>query len=74
MQIETTYTASSVKWIHCWTDLEITCENGDKIVVPLSTSDKKSLADKLLSQVKNDMQRELEQLKEVLDPTEEIPE
>ena len=74
MQIETTYTAGNIKYISCWTDLEITCENGDKIVVPLSTSDKKSLADKLLTQVKNDMQRELEQLKEALDPTEEISE
>jgi len=74
MQIETTYTAGNVKYISCWTDLEITCENGDKIVVPLSTSDKKSLADKLLTQVESDQRRQLDNLREALNPTELIEE
>ena len=70
MNIETTYTVGKVKYISCWTDLEITCENGDKIVVPLSTSDKQSLADNLLSRVKNDKQRQLDDLKSDLEKLE----
>ena len=74
MKIETTYTVDKVKHISCWNDLEILCENGDKIIVPLSTSDKKYLADNLLSRVKSDQQRELDNLKEAINPTEEITE
>lgn len=74
MKIETTYTVGKVTYISCWSDLEITCENGDKIIVPMSTSDKKSLADNLLNRVKSDQQRELDNLKEALDPTEKIEE
>jgi len=70
MKIETTYTVGKVKYISCWSDLEITCECGDKIVVPLSTSDKQSLADNLLSRVKNDKQRQLDSLKSDLEALE----
>ena len=70
MKIETTYTVGKVKYISCWSDLEITCESGDKIVVPLSTSDKQSLADNLLSRIKNDKKRELESLTKDLEELE----
>ena len=70
MKIETTYTVGKVSYISCWTDLEITCENGDKIVVPMSISDKQSLADNLLSRVKTDKKRELESLKSDLEALE----
>ena len=70
MKIETTYTVGKVKYISCWSDLEITCECGDKIVVPLSTSDKQSLADNLLNRVKNDKQRQLDSLKSDLEALE----
>tara|TARA_R110002020_G_scaffold39320_1_gene117105 strand:- start:7 stop:237 length:231 start_codon:yes stop_codon:yes gene_type:complete len=70
MKIETTYTVGKVKYISCWSDLEITCECGDKIVVPLSTSDKQSLADNLLSRIKNDKKRELESLTKDLEELE----
>ena len=70
MKIETTYTVDKVKYISCWSDLEITCESGDKIVVPLSISDKLSLADNLLNRIKNDKKRELESLKSDLEAIE----
>ena len=70
MKIETTYTVGKVSYISCWTDLEITCENGDKIVVPMSISDKQSLADNLLNRIKNDKKRELESLKSDLEELE----
>ena len=70
MKIETTYTVGKVNYISCWSDLEITCENGDKIIVPLSTSDKQSLADNLLSRIKNDKKRELESLTKDLEELE----
>mgnify|MGYP006440858155 CR=1 FL=1 len=70
MKIETTYTVGKVKYISCWTDLEIICENGDKIVVPMSISDKQSLADTLLNRVKTDKKRELESLKSDLEELE----
>jgi len=70
MKIETTYTVGKVSYISCWTDLEITCENGDKIVVPMSISDKQSLADNLLNRIKNDKKRELESLKSDLEALE----
>lgn len=74
MKIETTYTVGKVKHISCWTDLEIQCENGDTVIVPMSTADKKYLADNLLSRVKSDQQRELDNLKEAINPTEKIEE
>ena len=70
MKIETTYTVDKVKYISCWSDLEITCDNGDKIVVPLSTADKQSLADNLLSRVKSDKKRQLDSLKSDLEKLE----
>lgn len=70
MKIETTYTVGKVNYISCWSDLEITCENGDKIVVPMSTSDKQSLADNLLGRVKQDKQRQLDDLKSDLEKLE----
>jgi hypothetical protein len=70
MKIETTFTVGEVNYISCWTDLEITCENGDKIIVPMSISDKQSLADNLLSRVKTDKKRELESLKSDLEELE----
>ena len=70
MNIETTYTVGKVKYISCWSDLEITCENGDKIIVPMSISDKQSLADTLLNRVKTDKKRELESLKSDLEELE----
>ncbi len=70
MNIETTYTVGKVKYISCWADLEITCECGDKIVVPMSISDKQSLADNLLNRIKNDKKRELESLKSDLEAIE----
>lgn len=70
MNIETTYTVGKVKYISCWSDLEITCENGDKIIVPMSISDKQSLADNLLSRIKNDKQRQLDSLKSDLEKLE----
>ena len=70
MKIETTYTVGKLKHITCWSDLEITCENGDKIIVPMSIADKQSLADNLLSRVKTDKKRELENLKSDLEKLE----
>ena len=70
MKIETTYTVDKVKYISCWSDLEITCDNGDKIVVPLSTADKQSLADNLLCRVKSDKKRQLDSLKSDLEKLE----
>ena len=70
MKIETTYTVDKVKYISCWSDLEITCGNGDKIVVPLSTSEKENLANSLLNRIKNDKKRELESLKSDLEALE----
>ena len=70
MKIETTYTVGKVKYISCWTDLEIICESGDKIIVPMSISDKQSLADTLLNRVKTDKKRELESLKSDLEELE----
>ena len=70
MKIETTYNVGKVKYISCWSDLEITCENGDKIAVPMSIADKQSLADNLLSRVKTDKKRELESLKSDLEELE----
>ena len=74
MQIQTTYTVGKVKHMSCWNDLEIQCENGDTVIVPMSTSEKKYLADNLLNRVKSDQQRELDSLKEALNPTELIEE
>jgi hypothetical protein len=74
MKIQTTYTVGKVKHMSCWNDLEIQCENGDTVIVPMSTSDKKYLADNLLSRVKTDQQRELDNLKEAISPTEKIEE
>jgi len=70
MKTETTYTVGKVRYISCWTDLEITCENGDKIVVPMSIADKQSLANNLLSRIKSDKKRELENLKSDLEELE----
>jgi len=70
MKRETTYTVGKVKYISCWSDLEITCENGDKIIVPMSIADKQSLADNLLSRVKTDKKRELENLTKDLEKLE----
>ena len=70
MKIETTYTVDKVKYISCWSDLQILCESGDKISVPLSISDKQSLADNLLNRIKNDKKRELESLKSDLEAIE----
>ena len=74
MQIQTTYTVDKVKHISCWSDLEILCENGDKIVVSLSTEDMKNLADRLLSRVRRNQEQEIEKLQEALNPTELIEE
>ena len=70
MKIETTYTVDKVRLIFCWSDLEIVCESGDKIIVPMSISDKQSLADNLLSRIKNDKQQQLLNLKSDLEKLE----
>ena len=74
MKIETRYTTGPVKHIHVWNDLEITCEDDSTIVVELSTANMKELADKLQKRWTADSDRELEQLKEALDPTEQVEE
>ena len=74
MQIQTTYTVGKVTHMSCWNDLEIQCENGDTVIVPMSTSEKKYLADNLLNRVKSAQQRELDSLKEAINPTELIEE
>ena len=70
MKIETTYTVGKLKHITCWSDLEIMCEDGSTIIVPMSISDKQSLADNLLNRIKNDKKRELESLKSDLEAIE----
>jgi len=71
MKIETTYTVGPVKHISCWHDLEIHCEDGSRIIVPMSTSSKESLGKTLLDRVKTDNQRKLENLKTELGEVEE---
>ena len=67
MKIETTYTVGKVKHISCWSDLEIVCEDGSRIIVPMSTSAKDSLGRSLLDRVKTDKRRDLENLKSELE-------
>ena len=71
MKIETTYTVGKVKHISCWSDLEIHCEDGSRIIVPMSTSNKENLGKTLLDRVKTDNQRKLENLKTELGEVEE---
>ena len=70
MKIETTYTVGPVKHISCWSDLEIVCEDGSRIIVPLTTSAKESLAKRLMDRVKSDKQHTLEDLKSDLEKAE----
>tara|TARA_Y100000996_G_scaffold356875_1_gene297922 strand:+ start:85 stop:309 length:225 start_codon:yes stop_codon:yes gene_type:complete len=74
MKIETRYTTGPVKHIHVWNNLEITCEDDSTIIVELSLANMKELADKLRKRWTADRERELEQLKEALDPTEQVEE
>ena len=74
MKIETKYTTGPVTHMSVWSDLEIICKDGSTIVVEMSTEDMKNLADRLLSRVQKDQEREFERLKEALDPTELIEE
>ena len=67
MKIETTYTVGKVKHISCWSDLEIHCEDGSRIIVPMSTSSKENLGKTLLDRVKTDNQRKLESLQRELE-------
>jgi len=46
------------------------CEDGSTIIVPMSISDKQSLADTLLNRIKTDKKRELESLKSDLEELE----
>tara|TARA_B100001971_G_C17776579_1_gene327588 strand:- start:113 stop:337 length:225 start_codon:yes stop_codon:yes gene_type:complete len=66
MKIETTYNVGPVRHISCWSDLEIVCEDGSRVIVPMTTSAKESLAKSLLDRVKRDKQRELDNLQEEL--------
>mgnify|MGYP003677301964 FL=1 len=70
MKIETTYTVGNVKHITCWSNLEICCEDGSTVIVPMSISDKQILADSLLNRIKTDKKRELESLKSDLEAIE----
>ena len=67
MKIETTYTVGKVRHISCWSDLEIHCEDGSRIIVPMSTSSKENLGKTLLDRVKTDKSRDLESLKSELE-------
>lgn len=74
MQIETTYTIKNAKHITCWYDLEITSENGEKVIVKLSSQQKEDLGRNLTGRAKEEKMRELELLTESLNPTELIEE
>ena len=63
MKIETTYTVGKVKHTTCWHNLEICCDDGSTIIVPMSIEDKQSLADSLLNRIRTEKTRELESLK-----------
>ena len=74
MQIETTYTIKHAKHITCWYDLEITGEDGEKVVVKLSSQQKEDLGRSLTGRAKEEKMRDLELLTEALNPTELIEE
>ena len=66
MKIETTYNVGPVRHISCWSDLEIVCEDGSRVIVPMTTLAKESLGKQLLDRVKTDNQRKLDDLQEEL--------
>ena len=71
MKITTTYQVGPVSHISCWSDLEIVCEDGSRVIVPMTTSAKKSLAKNLTDRVKRDKQQDLNDLQEELKEAEE---
>lgn len=74
MKRETTYTLGAIDYFSCWTDLEIKCQDGTKVMIPMSTEEKERLYRTLGERIESDKKKQLENLKNELDPVEEIPE
>jgi hypothetical protein len=74
MKRETTYTLGAIDYFSCWSDLEIKCQDGTKVMIPMSMEEKERLHRTLAEQLEREKKKQLENLKNELDPVEEIPE